>query len=75
MFNELSEPTKIQQKSNNDINAIEEVRELFNERRSILNHEETKRIREKLYNFLNEGSLTNEQKNSLKNFKKYLKKY
>ena len=41
----------------NDINAIKEVRELFNERRSNLSCEETKRIREKLckkeaiYNF------------------------
>ena len=60
---------------NNDINATKEVRELFNEHRSILNHEERNRIREKLYNVLKEGSLTNKQKNSLKNFKKYLKKY
>ena len=41
----------------NDINATKEVRELFNERRSNLSCEETKRIREKLrkkeaiYNF------------------------
>ena len=60
---------------NNDINAIKEVRELFNEHRSILNLEETKRIREKLYNFLNKGSLTNEQKNNLKNLKKYSKRF
>ena len=60
---------------NNDINAIKEVRELFNERRSSLNREERNRIREKLYNFSKEDSLTNKQKNSLKNFKKYLKKY
>ena len=33
---------------NNDINTIKEVRELFNERRSILNCEERNRIREKL---------------------------
>ena len=34
---------------NNDINALkEEVRELFNERRSNLSREETKKIREKL---------------------------
>ena len=60
---------------NNNINAIKEVRELFNERRSSLNHEERNRIREKLYNFSKEDSLANNQKNSLKNFKKYLKKY
>ena len=30
---------------NHNINAIKEVRELFNERRSILNHEERNRIR------------------------------
>ena len=53
--------------TNNDINAIKEVRELFNERRSTLNREEIKEIREKLYkkeavyNFLKEK----EQKDSL----------
>ena len=35
--------------SNNVINAIKEVRELFNEIRSNLSCEETKRIRRKLY--------------------------
>ena len=60
---------------NNNINAIKEVRELFNERRSSLNHEERNRIREKLYNFSKEDSLTNKQKNSLKNLKIYLKKF
>ena len=55
---------------NNDIDAIKEVRELFNEHRSNLNCEERNRIREKLYNFLKEDSLTNKQKNSLKNLKK-----
>ena len=35
--------------TNNNINAIKEVRELFNERRSSLNREEIKEIREKLY--------------------------
>ena len=53
---------------NNDINAIKEVRQLFNERRSSLNREERNRIREKLNNFSKKSSLTNEQKNSLKNF-------
>ena len=48
--------------SNNGINAIKEARELFNELRSNLSHEETKRIRKKLhkketvYNFLKEKS-------------------
>ena len=60
---------------NNDINAIKEVREFFNEHRSILNRDERNKIRKKLHNFLKEGSLTNKQKNSLKNFKKYLEKY
>ena len=56
--------------SQNNINAIKEVRELFNEIRSNLSREETKRIRKELYkkeaayNFLKEkeqeGSLTKE---------------
>ena len=50
------EPTS----QNNNINAIKEVREFFNEIRSNLSREETKRIREDLYkkeavyNFLKE---------------------
>ena len=73
---------------NNSINAIKEVRKLFNEVRSILSREKAKRIRKKLYkkeavyNFLKEkeqgGSLTNKQKNLLKNIDRYhkiLKKY
>ena len=72
----------------NDINATKEVRELFNERRSNLSCEETKRIREKLskkeaiYKILNEkkqkNSLTNREKRVLKNIDRYiqnLKKY
>ena len=69
--------------SNNN-NVIKEVRELFNDLRSNLSLEETKRIRKELYkrevvyNFLKEkeqeGSLTNEQKNVLKNIGTYLKK-
>ena len=39
---------------NNDINAIKEVRELFNEVRSNLLRKEKKEIRENLYNFLKE---------------------
>ena len=52
------EPTS----QNNGINAIKEVRELFNEVRSNLSREETKRIRKELYkkevvyNFLKEKS-------------------
>ena len=65
-------------------NAIKEVREFFNEIRGSLSREETKRIRKELYkkevvyNFLKEkeqeGSLTNKQKNVLKNIGRYLKK-
>ena len=61
--------------SNND---IKEARKLFNELRSNLSCEETKRIRKKLhkketvYNFLKEkeqkDSLTNMQKNVLKEY-------
>ena len=70
LFNEHNEEDYT---SNNDINAFNEVRKLFNERRSNLLLKETKRIRKKLYkketvyNFLKEkeqeGSLTNKQKN------------
>ena len=73
------EPTS----QNNNINAIKEVRELFNDLRSNLSREETKRIRKELYkkevvyNFLKEkeqeGSLTNKEKKVLKNIDKYLK--
>ena len=65
-------------------NAIKELREFFNEIRNSLFREETKRIRKELYkkevvyNFLKEkeqeGSLTNKQKNMLKNIGRYLKK-
>ena len=76
------EPTTI----NNIINAIKEVRELFNERRSNLSRKETKRIREKLYklyrkeavyNFLKEkeqkDGLNNKEKMVLKSIDKYFK--
>ena len=69
--------------SNNSINAIKDVKKLFNELRSNLSGEETNRIREKLYkkeavyNFLKEkeqeGSLTNKKKTVLKNVERYLK--
>ena len=65
-------------------NGTKEVKELFNEIRGSLSREETKGIRKELYkkevvyNFLKEkeqeGSLTNKQKNVLKNIGKYLKK-
>ena len=70
---------------NNDINAIKEVRELFNELRSNLLHKETKRIRKELYkkeavyNFLEEKeqnrSLTNSEKKILKKIDRYLKNF
>ena len=73
------EPTS----QNNDINAIKDVRKLFNEIRSNLSHEETKRIRKKLrrieavYNVLKEkeqkSSLTSRQNNMLGNDERYLK--
>ena len=71
-------------RQNNSISAIKDVRKLFNELRSNLSHEETKRIRKKLrrieavYNVLKEkeqkGSLTSRQKNMLRNDERYLKK-
>ena len=73
------EPTS----QNKGINAIKEARKLFNEVRSNLSREERNRIRKKLYkkeddyNFLKkkeqEGSLTNIQKNELRNVERYLK--
>ena len=71
-------------RQNNSINAIKDLRKLFNELRSNLSHEETKGIRKKLrrievvYNVLKEkeqkGSLTSRQKNMLRNDERYLKK-
>ena len=70
--------------SQNNINAIKEVRELFNEVRNSLFNEETKKIRKELYKkeavytFLKgkkqEDTITNKQKNVLKNINRYLKK-
>ena len=67
----------------NGINAIKAVRKLFDDVRNNLSHEETKRIRKKLYkkevvyNFLKEkeqeGSLKNKEKKVLKNIDRYLK--
>ena len=66
---------------NKDINVIKEVRELFNEVRSNLSRQETKRIRKELYKneavytFLKEkDGLTDKEKIVLKNIGKYLKK-
>ena len=70
--------------SNSNINAVKETRKLFNELRSNLSREETKRIRKKLYKkeaasyFFKEKeqerSLTNRRKNViyLKNISKHL---
>ena len=73
------EPTS----QDNSINAIKDISKLFNELRSNLSREETNRIGKKLYkkeddyNFLKkkeqEGSLTNIQKNELRNVERYLK--
>ena len=69
--------------SNNNINAINNVRGLFDELRSNLSSNEAKRIRRKLYKkeaasmFFNEkeqdGTLTNRQKNVIKNIARYIK--
>ena len=71
--------------TNNDITAFQEVRKLFNERRSNFLLKETKRIRKKLYikeavyNFLKgkeqNGSLTNSEKKVLKKIDRYLKNF
>ena len=69
---------------NNNIKVIKDVRKLFNDVRNNLSNEETKRIRKELYKkeafytFLKgkeqEGTITNKQKNVLKNINRYLKK-
>ena len=69
--------------SNNNISAIKQVRRLFNRIRSNLSIKETKRIRKKLYkkeaasHFFKEkeqdGTLTNRQKNVIKNIARYIK--
>ena len=66
-----------------NITAIKEARNLFNDVRSNLSNNETERIRRKLYKkeaaswFLKEkeqdGTLTNRQKNVVKNIAKYVK--
>ena len=69
--------------SNSNINAVKETRKLLNELRSNLSREEKKRIRKKLYKkeaasyFFKEKerevSLTNIQKNVIKNIDRYVK--
>ena len=69
--------------SNNNISAIEEARNLFNEHKSNLFRKETNEIRKKLhkkeaiYNFLKEQKLilTDRQKRVLKNIDRYLKNF
>ena len=72
----FNEPTT----SNYDISVFKDDRKLFNERRSNFLRKETKRIRKELYkketvyNSLKEkDSLTNKEKNALKNISRYLK--
>ena len=67
-------------RQNKSINAINNARMLLNELRSNLSHEETKRVRDKLYkkeaiyNFLKEkASLTNKERKVLKNIDRYPK--
>ena len=69
---------------NNNINAIKDATKLFNDVRNNLFNEETNRIRKELYKkeavyiFLKEkeqeGTITNKQKNVLKNIDRYFKK-
>ena len=71
--------------SNNAIHEFKNARELFNERRSNRLLKETNEIRKKLhkkeavYNFLKEkqqeGSLTNDEKKTLKKINRYLKNF
>ena len=56
---------------NNNINAIKEGRELFNERRSNLSREEKLCKKEAIYNFLKEK----EQEDSLTNREKRVKEH
>ena len=73
------EPTS----QNNDINTIQETRQLLNELRRNLSHEKINRIREKRYkkeadyNSLKEkkqeDSITNKEKKELENIGRYLK--
>ena len=70
-------------RQNNNINAIKDVRKLFNDVRNNLSREEINKIRKKLrrieavYNVLkdkeNKGSLTSRQKNMSRNDERYLK--
>ena len=77
LFNEDNEEDNT---LNNDIKTINNVRTLLNELRNNLSHEETKRIREKLYKkeavytfLMEKDSLTNKEKKVLTNIDRYLK--
>ena len=69
--------------SNKNIDAIKEVRRIFNELRNNFSSNETKRIRRKLHKkeaatmFFKDkeqdGTLTNRQKNIIKNIARYIK--
>ena len=83
LFNERNEEGYITEPTSqdNDINAIKAARQLFNEVRSNLSCEETKRIRDELhkketvYNYLKEkNNLTTREKRVLKNIDRYFKK-
>ena len=83
LFNERNEEGYITEPTSqdNDINATKETRQLFNEIRSNLSCEETKRIRDELhkketvYNYLKEkNNLTTREKRVLKNIDRYFKK-
>ena len=77
----ITEPTR----QDNISNAIKEARQPFNDVKSNLSRKETKRIRDKIrkketaYNSLKEkeqkGSLTNREKNMLKNISRYLNNF
>ena len=83
LFNERNEKDYIIEPARQDniSNAIKEARQLLNDVRSNLSRKETKRIRDELrkketaYNSLKEkkqrGSLTNREKNMLKNISRY----
>ena len=59
--------------SNSNINTIKETKKLFNDVRSRLSREETKRISYFFKEKEQEGSSTKRQKNVIKNIDRYLK--
>ena len=83
LFNERNEEDNITEPTRQDniTNGIKEVRKLFDEVRSNLFREETKRIRYKLHkketiynNLENKDNLTTREKRVLKNIDRYFKK-